>query len=111
MVTKQFFAKALTMLAISALLVSCGGGGGGGGADPIIPFKMVITIDDPGLLTNEGEVAFEPGSDFASGVTVRLTRNDGQAVTATVVNLAVPMPRSGRCQQLRIPQFSPLNCR
>jgi hypothetical protein len=86
---KKIFGKALTLLAIPVLLVSCGGGGGGGAADATVAFNMTITVDLANLLSNEGEVTFEPGTQFASGFSVRLSRNDGSAVPATAVSVSV----------------------
>ncbi len=92
---KQLLLSA-TLIGAAVGLTACGGGGGGGAAEPRAPIRVTITADATNLLSNKGEVFFEPGSSFATAVRVQVRQSNGQAVAdGTVVSLSVTSSTNG----------------
>jgi len=82
--------QTFVMIGVALLVVACGGGGGGGAAEPTRAFNITITIADTTLSSNRNDFIAEPGSDFATTVTVRVTQTNGNAVAdGTTVSFSV----------------------
>lgn len=80
----------LTLLTAVLGLSSCGGGGGGGAAEPTRPLSVTITGGAAALLSNKGEIFYEPGTQFATTLSVNVRRASGQPVgDGTSVGLSV----------------------
>ncbi len=85
------------LLCTAVGLTACGGGGGGGAAEPRAPIRVTIEADSTNLLSNKGEVFYEPGTDFATNVRVIVRNPDGQSVVdGTTVGLSVATSANGR---------------
>ncbi|MFK7955412.1 MAG: hypothetical protein AB8B96_04895 [Lysobacterales bacterium] len=92
---KQLLLSA-TLIGAAVGLAACGGGGGGGAAEPRAPIRVTITADASSLLSNKGEVFYEPGSSFATNLNVQVRQSNGQAVAnGTVVALSVSSSANG----------------
>ncbi|MEM9532029.1 MAG: hypothetical protein AAGA23_14045 [Pseudomonadota bacterium] len=84
------------LAAVAVGLSACGGGGGGGAAEPRQPIRVTVTADATDLLSNKGEVFYEPGSDFATNLRVEVRNPNGQSVVdGTVVGLSVSSSADG----------------
>ncbi len=80
----------LGILLTTFFLAACGGGGGGGAAEPTQPLSIVLNVQDGTLSVNDGDVVFEPGTEFATLLTITVRQSNGQLVNdGSVVSLSV----------------------
>ncbi len=90
-------AFSVTLIGAALGLTACGGGGGGGAAEPRAPIRVTITADATSLLSNKGEVFYEPGSSFATNLNIQVRQSNGQAVgNGTIVAVSVSSSANGR---------------
>ena len=80
----------ITLLSALLTLAACGGGGGGGAAEPGAALSVTITVGDATLLSNNGEIIYQAGTEFATNITVQVRNANGQVVpNGTSVGLSV----------------------
>ncbi len=90
MITMKRTKIAIVLLISSLIVAACGGGGGGGATEPVAPLRVTLTIQDNTLSVNDGDVFYEPGTEFATLLTITVRTNNGQVVAdGTVVSLSV----------------------
>ena len=80
MQSKKLLYWALMLMTTPFFLAGCGGGGGGGAAEPIKAFTVTITAGQNNLSSNGGGIVFDPGTDFATSLSIRVTQSDGSPV-------------------------------